>query len=151
MILDVLENLPQYLPLGKGFEKAVEFLARQDLARLAAGRHEIDGERAYAMITNNVGRARDSARLEAHRQYIDIQVVLAGLDNIGWKPVNQCSEPAGDYIEQRDVRFFSDEPDVWLSVSRGMFAIFFPEDAHLPSISPDMIHKIVVKIAVDQL
>jgi YhcH/YjgK/YiaL family protein len=150
MILDVLENLPQYLPLGKGFEKAVEFLACQDLDQLAAGKHEIDGDRAYAMVYKNVGRLREGARLEAHQQYIDIQVVLAGLDNIGWKPLNQCSEPTGDYIEQRDVRFYSDEPEVWLPVKPGSFAIFFPGDAHLPSVSSEPINKIVVKVAVDR-
>lgn len=150
MILDVLENLPQYLPLGKGFEKAVEFLARKDLDQIAAGRHEIDGERAYAMVFKNVGRSRDGARLETHRQYLDIQVVLAGLDNIGWKSVNQCSEPDGDYIEERDVRFYADEPDIWFSVKPGAFAIFFPGDAHLPSISSGAIDKIVVKVAVDR-
>lgn len=148
MILDVLENLPQYLPVGKDFEKAVEFLSRPDLAQIAAGRHEIDGVRAYAMVYRNVGRSKDGARLEAHQQYIDIQVVLAGLDNIGWKPVNQCCEPDGDYIEERDVRFYLDEPDTWLSVKPGSFAIFFPGDAHMPSISSGLIDKIVVKVAV---
>ncbi|MCF8176957.1 MAG: YhcH/YjgK/YiaL family protein [Sulfuritalea sp.] len=150
MILDVLENLPQYLPLAEGLEKAVEFLARQDLDLITAGRHEIDGERAYAMVYRSVGRPRDGARLEAHRQYIDIQVVLAGLDNIGWKSVSQCSEADGDYIEQRDVRFYLDEPEVWLPVKPGTFAIFFPGDAHMPSISAGVIDKIVVKVAVDR-
>lgn len=150
MILDVLENLPQYLPLSKGFEKAVEFLTRRDLDQLVAGRHEIDGDAVYAMIFKNIGRSREDARLEAHQQYFDIQVVLAGLDTIGWKSVSKCSEPAGDYIEQRDVRFYSDEPDVWLQVKPGFFAIFFPGDAHLPSISSDLIYKIVVKVALNQ-
>jgi biofilm protein TabA len=150
MILDILENLPQYTSLGKGFEKAIEFLARQDLDQLAAGRHEIDGEQVYAMVYKNVGRSREGARLEAHRRYIDIQAVLAGLDNMGWKSVDQCSEPVGDYIEQRDVRFYLDEPEAWLSVKPGSFAIFFPRDAHLPSISSEPINKIVVKVAVDR-
>lgn len=148
MILDIVENLPQYLPLAKGLEKAFEFLACQNLERLAVGRHEIDAERVYAMVFKNVGRSREGARLEAHRKYIDIQVVLNGLDNIGWRSIAQCSEPAGDYVEERDVRFYADEPDVWLSVKSGSFVIFFPEDAHMPTISSEAIHKIVVKVAV---
>ncbi len=151
MILDVLENLPQYLSLAKGFQKAAEFLARQDLNLLTEdGRHEIDGERAYAMVYRNVGRLRDSARLEAHRQYIDIQIALVGLDNIGWKSVSRCSEADGDYIEQRDVLFYRDEPEVWLPLKPGSFAIFLPEDAHMPSISNEAIDKIVVKVVVDR-
>jgi biofilm protein TabA len=150
MILDRLEQLQRYMPLGKRFEKAVEFLAREDLNQLAAGKHEIDGDSVYAMVSRNPGRTREGARLEAHQQYVDIQVVLAGLDNIGWKSVSQCSQPDGVYIEQRDVHFFLDEPDVWVAVKPGSFAIFFPGDAHLPSVSTGVIHKIVVKVAVDR-
>ncbi|HRE15474.1 MAG TPA: YhcH/YjgK/YiaL family protein [Rhodocyclaceae bacterium] len=148
MILDVLENLPQYFALAEGVRKAAAFLARPDLPQLAAGRHEIDGERVYAMVYKNVGRSRDNARLEAHRQYIDIQYVFAGLDNMGWVPVCQCGQPDGDYIPERDVRFYLDEPAVWLPVRPGTFAIFLPEDAHMPSISAAPIDKVVVKVAV---
>ncbi|MBU1001406.1 MAG: YhcH/YjgK/YiaL family protein [Proteobacteria bacterium] len=150
MILDVLENLPQYFSLSEGFEKTAKFLASQDLDIIAAGRHEIDGESAFAMVSRNTGRPRDGARLEAHRQYIDIQIVLAGHDNIGWKPVSQCSQPDGQYIEERDVRFYLDEPEIWLPLTPGRFAIFFPEDAHLPSVSSGPLDKLVVKVAVDR-
>ena len=37
---------------------------------------------------------------------------------------------------------------IWLPVASGMFVVFFPEDAHLPLISPGLIHKVVVKVAV---
>ncbi|NJD55400.1 MAG: DUF386 domain-containing protein, partial [Nitrospirae bacterium] len=43
-------------------------------------------------------------------------------------------------------QFFVDKPDAWLSVEAGAFAIFFPEDAHMPLISPGRIHKVVVKV-----
>lgn len=149
MILDVLENLAQYFPLAAGFEKVAQFLARQELDLLTAGRHEIDGERAYAVVARNTGRSRDSARLEVHRRYIDLQIVLAGLDNIGWKSVAHCNQPDGPYIEERDVRFYLDEPEIWLPLTPGRFALFFPEDAHLPSISSGPLDKLVVKVAVD--
>jgi beta-galactosidase beta subunit len=47
-------------------------------------------------------------------------------------------------------QFFTDPPEAWLPVHNGTFAIFFPEDAHLPLISPGQIHKVVVKVAVNQ-
>lgn len=150
MILDLVTNLPHYFPLAKGFGKAAEFLARADLGQLAAGRYEIDGDDVYAMVYRGVGRPREGARLESHRKYMDIQCVLAGLDTIGWIPVSQCSRPDGDYIPERDVRFFLDEPVAWLPVRPGAFAIFLPVDAHMPSISAEPIDKVVVKVAVDQ-
>lgn len=148
MIVDVLENLPSYRSLVDGLGKAADFLARPDLGLAAAGRHEIDGEDVYAMVYRQVGRSQAGARLEAHRRYIDLQVVLAGIDHIGWRSVGHCVEADGDYIEERDVRFYRDEPDLWLSLKPGRFALFFAQDAHMPSISEAPIDKIVVKIAL---
>ena len=150
MILDLVNNLPQYFPLAEGIGKAAAFLARQDLAQLAAGRHDIDGDNTYAMIYRGVGRPREGARLESHRQYLDIQCALSGLDTIGWILVRDCRLPDGDYIPQRDVRFFLDEPVVWLPVRPGGFALFMPEDAHMPSISAEPIDKVVVKVAINR-
>jgi len=148
MILDALENAPRYLPLHKGFAKAIEFLFRPDLKELPADTYELDGDRVYAMVSREPGRKKEDALLEIHEKYIDIQLVLTGTDDMGWKPRLSCKGPAGEYDQKEDIQFFTDEPDGWLSVKSGSFAIFFPEDAHLPLISSGEIHKVVVKVAV---
>ncbi len=112
--------------------------------------YEIDGDRVYAMVTKDHGRKKENALLETHEKYIDIQLVLAGTDNMGWKPKSSCNRPTGEYTKESDAQFFSDEPNIWLSVREGAFAIFFPEDAHMPMISSSQLHKVVVKVAVDQ-
>ena len=148
MILDVLENTHRYLTLNKGFAKAIEFLLRPDLKELPAGKHEIDGDRVYATVSKDLGRKKEDAFLETHKKYIDIQLVLAGTDDVGWKPKSSCKQPSGEYDQKTDVQFFADEPDAWLSTESGSFAIFFPEDAHMPLISSELLHKVVVKVAV---
>ncbi len=148
MILDVLENAYRYAALNKGFAQAFEFLLRPDLKGLPVGRYELDGERIYAMVSKDPGRKKEDAQLEAHQRYIDIQLVLAGTDDMGWKPGSLCKRPSGEYDRQKDMQFFADKPDAWLSTKSGAFAIFFPEDAHMPLISPGQIHKVVVKVAV---
>ena len=150
MILDTLENAHRYSVLGKGFEKAFDFLTQPDLKNLPADRYEIDGDRVFATVVMDAGRSKDDAQLETHQKYIDIQLVLAGTDDMGWRPGNHCSCPVGAYNQEDDIQFFCDESDVRLSVEGGTFAIFFPEDAHMPMISSGQLHKIVVKIAVDQ-
>lgn len=147
MILDVLENARRYLALSKGFARAFEFLSRPDLQKLPAGKYEIEGERVYATVSKGPGRRKEDSLLEAHEKYIDIQLVLAGTDNMGWKPKSLCQQPAGEYDHKSDVRFFKDEPDAWLSTRGGAFAIFFPEDAHMPQLSSGQLHKVVVKVA----
>lgn len=148
MVLDVLENAHRYLALNTGFAKAIAFLSRPDLKELPAEKYEIDGDRVYAMVSRDHGRGKKDALLEIHEKYIDIQLVLAGTDEMGWKPRSSCERPSGEYDPETDLQFFADEPNAWLSVESGSFAIFFPEDAHLPMISPGHIHKVVVKVAM---
>lgn len=147
MILDILENAHRYLVMNKGFAKAVEFLQRPELQELPVGRYEIDGERVYAMVSKDFGIKKEDTRLETHEKYIDIQLILSGTDDIGWKPKSLCTQPSGAYNPESDLQFFADTPNTWLSIESGEFAIFFPEDAHMPMISSGQIHKVVVKIA----
>ena len=148
MILDYLDNGERYGGLHPGFRAAFEFLKRKDLADLSSGRHPIDGERLYALVVQQDGRDRDKAKLEIHRRYIDIQFTVTGADDIGWKPAAHCLSCDQEYNDEKDIAFFSDEPDVWMTTLPGAFAIFFPEDAHAPLGGTGPIHKVVVKIAV---
>lgn len=149
MILDVLDNAHRYLIQNKGFAKAIEFLLRPDLNALAVGNYEIDGARIYAIVTRDPGRKKEDALLETHEEYIDIQLVLAGTDTMGWKSKSLCSKATGKYDRESDVQFFADDPDVCIPVEQGSFVIFFPEDAHMPSISAGQLHKVIVKVAVE--
>ncbi|NQU41844.1 YhcH/YjgK/YiaL family protein [bacterium] len=146
MILDILENTSQYQSLNPLFQTAFKFLQRSDLMDLPNGRHEIDGDAVRAIVSRGPGRRPDENRLEAHAQYLDIQVVLDGVEKMGWKPCSSCTEPDGEMDPVRDVLFYGDTPDAWVTVHAGRFAIFFPEDAHLPLVSDGNIHKVVVKV-----
>jgi YhcH/YjgK/YiaL family protein len=150
LILDTLDNAGRYIGLHKGFGKAFEFLSCVDPGNLPLGRIEIDGDRLFAIVTKGPGRGRREARLETHSRYIDIQYVVSGRDMTGWKPVAACKRAAGPFDPEKDIGFFDDDPEVWIAVHAGAFAIYFPEDAHMPLLSAGEIHKIVVKVALDR-
>ena len=148
MILDRLEQSELYAPLHPLFPKAFAFLRETDLAALPLGRHEVDGEEVFAIVARNPARPHERARLEAHRKYIDIQVVLAGTDEMGWKSRSRCTSPDGEYDADADIEFFADLPDAWVAVDAGAFAVFFPEDAHALLVGEGELHKVVVKVGV---
>lgn len=149
MILATLDRADRYAGLHVLFPKAFAYLRETDLAGLAPGRYPIVGESLFVIIEEAQARCREAARLECHRRYIDIQLVLAGRDTMGWRPVSACREVHAHYSEQRDIAFFSDEPYCWLDVPDGAFCIFFPEDAHAPLVGEGAIRKAVVKVAVE--
>lgn len=148
MILDDLSQAHRYLPLHAGFRLGFEFLARADLATLASGRHELDGDRVFALINRDPGRGHAGARLEAHRKYIDIQFLVDGCEEIGWRPLAECRELTDPYSEERDIMFFADQPSTWIELPRGKFMIFYPQDAHAPLAASGDNIKAVIKVAV---
>jgi len=149
MLIDYLQNADRYAPLHPGLEGGFAFLRRADVAQLPDGRHEIDGDRLFAIVSRDQGRGREKSLLEAHRRYIDIQFVISGEDFIGWLPIADCQRVSSPYDAEKDMELFFDRPATWLAVSSGGFAVFYPEDAHAPLATRGPIHKAVVKVAVD--
>ncbi len=149
MIVDRLEHSNRYCDMHPAFAQAFAFLKRSDLAELSADRHDIDGDRLFCSISKGPGRPRTEANLEAHRKYIDIQYVIAGPEEFGWKPTADCHVVHTPYDAEKDIGFFKDQPDSWNKVPAGSFVIFFPQDAHAPLVSDGEIHKVVLKIAVE--
>ncbi|MBL8828632.1 MAG: YhcH/YjgK/YiaL family protein [Planctomycetaceae bacterium] len=148
MIFDRLANSNLYVPLHRGFAQAFEFLRRADLATLAEGRHDVDGDRLYVLIATAAGRGHDGAKMEAHRRYVDIQYVIRGTDEIGLKPTQECSDVELAYDDKRDVALWRDRPTNWLSVPPGSFTIFWPDDGHAPLGSTQETLKAVCKVAI---
>jgi biofilm protein TabA len=149
IIIDKLDRAERYFNMHPAFEMAFAFLRRDDLAELPAEKYQIDGDRLFCMISKGHGRSRAEAKLEAHRKYIDIQYVIAGTDEMGWKPTADCKMIGLEYDADKDIMFFKDPPDSWTKVKAGSFVIFFPQDSHAPLVSSGEIHKAVLKVAVE--
>jgi len=148
VILGALTETSRLEAAQPDFAQAFQFLRRPDLAHLQPGRLPIADNRIYALIQRGPGRRREEARLEAHQQYIDIQYIVSGTDDMGWRPRSSCLRPVDPYSPDKDIQFFFDAPESWVPVHAGSFVVFYPEDAHLPSISNGELHKVVIKIAV---
>jgi YhcH/YjgK/YiaL family protein len=151
MIFSTTANADRYAPLHPLFPRAFEFIRNTDLLALAPGRYPIVGDDLFVIVENVAGRSRDEAKLECHRKYIDIQLVLEGVDEMGWKALSDCREPVDDYSIKRDIQFFRDATASWIATPPGAFCIFFPEDAHAPLVATGKIRKVIFKIAVGSI
>ena len=148
MIFSSLTNADRYASLHPLFTRAFDYIRNTDLHSLAPGRYDIVGDDLFAIVEHAPGRTRAEAKLECHRRYIDIQFVLEGVDEMGWKSLPDCHKPVEDYNSEKDIRFFNDAAATWIATPPDHFCIFFPEDAHAPLVSTGKIRKVVFKIAV---
>lgn len=144
MIIDRLENLEKYTSLNPLFAQAVEFLKSNDLAALELGKTELQGKDLFVNVTETKPKAKEEARLETHRDFIDIQIPLSGTEVMGYTAA--CLPADAPYNEEKDITFFEGPAESYIAVKPGMFAIFFPQDGHAPGITPDGVKKIIVKV-----
>jgi YhcH/YjgK/YiaL family protein len=146
MTIDQTANLHRYLPLGPRIARALEFLRRTNLTSLEPGRHELDGDRLYALVSEYVSKRPEEGRWEAHRRYIDLQCVASGRERIGYAPVGRLApEP---YDDVKDMMWLTGAGE-FLTLGPGEFMLLWPGDAHMPGIAvdePQPIKKVVVKI-----
>ena len=149
MIFSALSQSSRYAALHPLFPRAFDYMRNPALHTLAPGKYPIAGDDLFVIIEHASGRTRAEAKLECHRRYIDIQFVLAGIDEMGWKALADCHDPAGDYSAEMDIRFFHDAPATWIATPPDHFCIFFSEDTHAPLVGNGPIKKAIFKIAVD--
>lgn len=148
MIIDLLANARLYSGLGAGIARGLEFLAGTDVKALAPGRHEIDGDRVFALVSDYPPKPPSQGRWEAHRRYLDLQFVASGVERFGVAPIGRLE--SGDYIAEKDISWLTGSGD-YVTLAAGQFVIVWPGDAHMPGLDagvPGPVRKVVVKIAV---
>lgn len=148
MLITSVEKLQQYMNLNPGLERAAQFLLAGDLQDFADGRYEIDGDTVYAIVSTCEGKGCCGVRLEAHRNYIDVQYCVSGKEIIGFRPLAKCNSVFMPYDEANDVIFFEDAVREWITLESRDCAVFFPDDAHAPLAGDGTCKKIVLKIRV---
>ena len=151
MILDRLENIARYRGLSRRMAQAIDLLLAEDWAAREDGRYELDGEAIVAIVQQYTTKPADQGIWEAHRRYIDIQVMFRGTELMGWAPLPtlKITEP---YNRERDVMFLEGSGST-LRVAEGIFSIVHPEDGPKPTLAdgaPAVVRKVVFKVQVEQ-
>lgn len=153
MIADSLSNAASYLSLHERAARAFGWLREQDYSTLPDGRIDIDGEELFAMVQEYTTVPPDGRRYEGHRRYADIQYIASGTERMLVAPAAELSEDT-DYDEEKDIVFYEsiradERASADLTLRGGTFALFMPQDAHMPLLQagqPGFVRKIVVKI-----
>ena len=144
---DNIKNAKNYYYLGERFQKGFEYLLNTDLNNLSNGKYEIDGENIFVSVQDYTSKLPEEGKFEAHKKYADIQYIIKGEEKIGFGNIKNF-KPSTFYDEKNDIIFLEGHGD-FVKLSKGKFAVFMPQDAHMPCIctgTPEYVKKAVVKV-----
>ena len=146
MILDTLDRLDKYGYISPLMDKVLEFFHNTDLSSLEPCRIVLQGDDLFVNVNRQGVQTRKEAPIEAHREYIDIQVPISCDEEMGFISASFLPAPSVPYSAEKDVAFYPGLCDTYLNVRKGMFTVFFPGEGHAPAITEDGILKLIVKI-----
>lgn len=152
-INDVAGGLAKY---PERIRQALRFLQATDFSKLPDGKIEID-DGMYANLQRYETRIPESGKPEAHRQYVDVQYVVEGEEELGWCPLHPRLQVYTPYDAEKDLIFYQDlEPTgSTVPLHKGDFAVLYPQDVHRPcgslNLEPSHVTKVVVKVRVDTI
>lgn len=131
MIFDDLKNLARYKGLHPNLDQAIDYLYVHRKERLEPGRYEIDGDRVFLVVQENVLNQASSDRFEYHRNYADLHLLVEGheISAYGGRP----QDPAEPFDEKGDIGFVTCQDRYPLQLGYHNFALFFPGEPHQPN------------------
>ena len=134
MIIDTIENLSNYASLNPLFADVVAFLNANDLQTMEPGKYPIKDKDLFLNLQVAKQRTKETAFLETHIEMIDIQIPVSAAETFGYTPLSDL--PAFEYNAEKDITKYGDtQPQTFVTVQPGQFAIFFPQDGHMPCIT----------------
>lgn len=146
MIVDSIDNIMLYAPLLNNLKEGVE--AVKALPNLEEGRYEFEG--GWFMVQKGETKPFSEGTFEAHRKYVDVQIVLAGAEEIAWNEINSLNS-CKEYDSVKDAERFNGAFTHTMYIDEGMFYIAFPHDGHKAVSHSDRQHsytKVVMKLPV---
>lgn len=155
MVHGHINHAQEYFNLAPGIRLALDFLARTNLEALAEGRHTVDEDRVFALVSDYSTKLPEETFWEAHRKHIDVQFVVSGEECIGYGDIDQFEQDP--YDAERDLIVARGQSERFVAVGPGEFVILFPHDVHMPGLQPiasrregnrHQVRKVVMKVRI---
>lgn len=150
MIYDNLSNIDLYKGLSDDINMGLAFL-KQSKPDIENGVYQLNPH-VKAIVSEYDTKRVNEYGYEAHKKFIDIQCVLKGEEKVCCLPIEKLKETK-PYSEEIDAAFYDANTQTQkMIIGNGYFAIFFPQDGHMPQLcvdEPQIVKKVVVKVETE--
>ncbi|WP_125141798.1 YhcH/YjgK/YiaL family protein [Clostridium transplantifaecale] len=125
MIIDKFDNIRFYSCMLNNLENGLQ--AVEALRNPESGKYEFDG--GFFMVQKGDTKPMAEGTFEAHRKYVDVQIVLEGSEEIAWADLEDLREE-GEYDSDKDKAAYTGSEENAMKITAGMCYIAFPHDGH---------------------
>ena len=152
MIISSLNSPNFKVGLPKVIAEVCDYLNTLDLNALENGRHDIN-DQIYMNVMEPETAEPSSKKAELHHEYLDVQVLIRGTENIEVGANYPDLSKYESYNEADDYQLCADIDDKFtITMKPKMFAVFYPYEPHKPCCvvngKTEKIKKLVVKVPV---
>jgi len=152
MIISSLTSPNFKVGLPKVIAEVCDYLNTLDLNALENGRHDIN-DQIYMNVMEPETAEPSSKKAELHHEYLDVQVLIRGTENIEVGANYPNLSKYESYNEADDYQLCADIDDKFtITMKPKMFAVFYPYEPHKPCCvvngKTEKIKKLVVKVPV---
>lgn len=152
MIISSLTTPNFKVGLPKVIAEVCDYLNTLDLNTLENGRHDIN-DQIYMNVMEPETAEPSSKKAELHHEYLDVQVLIRGTENIEVGANYPDLSKYESYNEADDYQLCADIDDKFtVTMKPKMFAVFYPYEPHKPCCvvngKTEKIKKLVVKVPV---
>ncbi|CAM6271672.1 MULTISPECIES: YhcH/YjgK/YiaL family protein [Citrobacter] len=149
MIVGNIHHLQSWLP--QELREAIEHIKAHVSETTEKGKHDIDGNRLFYLISEDMTEPFEKRRAEYHARYLDIQIVLKGQEGMTFSTL-PAGTPETDWLAEKDIAFLPEgEQEKTVILNEGDFVVFYPGEVHKPLCAvgaPAQVRKAVVKLLV---
>lgn len=132
MIISSLTSPNFKVGLPKVITEVCDYLNTLDLNALENGRHDIN-DQIYMNVMEPETAEPSSKKAELHHEYLDVQVLIRGTENIEVGANYPDLSKYESYNEADDYQLCADIDDKFtVTMKPKMFAVFYPYEPHKP-------------------
>ena len=149
MVFGNIQNLKDFSWLEPQVRKCFAYAKENDLISYEKGSHPIEGDDLFVNIVEYETTTPENRFWEAHRQYLDLHVMLRGPEQIDVNFIQNMEQK--EFVEKDDFLPLEGEPNSHVVLNAGDFLLCYPADAHRTAVqveAPATIKKAIFKIRI---
>lgn len=149
MIYGNIKDLKSFSFLEDRVKKSLEYAQENNLLSFKKGTYEIEGIQLFVNIVEYNTTVAENRFWEAHRDYVDIHLILSGSEQIDVNFIDNMVKK--EFVSKDDFLPLEGKKKASIIMQTGDFLICYPKDGHRTAVQigkPEQVKKAIFKVKI---